>query len=245
MELICSEDDLARERHWCSHFRVVSSLAGGPADSRFYLHYRDGVLALCRVDDPVGVFVRTDEIRRRLKGDFALGRACGIRRGHTLNILDATAGLGMDGLALALSGQHVVLVEREPVLWALLADLLARLSDVDASLILGDSAEVLSTETEQHFDVVYIDPMFPARGKTALPGKRMQYLSELLAAARPFDDSLVELAREHAVSRVVLKRRLKDATVGIPDWQIKGRSIRYDVYRGRAGSRGQPSRRMA
>jgi hypothetical protein len=31
---------------------------------------------------------------------------------------------------------------------------------------------------------------------------------------------------------VVLKRRLRDAVVGQPAWQIKERIVRYDVYRG-------------
>ena len=32
--------------------------------------------------------------------------------------------------------------------------------------------------------------------------------------------------------RIVLKRRLKDPVLDSPSWQIKGKIVRYDVYRG-------------
>ena len=84
---------------------------------------------------------------------------------------------------------------------------------------------------EAEFDVIYFDPMFPVRGKTALPGKRMQYLAGLLGDDPPFTGSLVELGRRQARSRVVVKRRSKDPVIARPDWQITGRTVRYDVYR--------------
>ena len=36
--------------------------------------------------------------------------------------------------------------------------------------------------------------------------------------------------------RVVVKRRRHDAPIGKPDWQILGRSVRFDVYRGTASA---------
>ena len=79
-------------------------------------------------------------------------------------------------------------------------------------------------------------PMFPAHGKTALPGKRMQVTRALPGAETDMstDELLcwIEAGRTAARRRVVLKRRLKDPVVGSPDWQIKGRSVRFDVYRG-------------
>ena len=62
----------------------------------------------------------------------------------------------------------------------------------------------------------------------------MQYLAELLGQDDEFEEDLLEVALAHATSRVVLKRRLKARLIGKPDWQIRGRSVRYDVYRGRA-----------
>jgi len=190
------------------------------------------------------------EIERRLRGRFLLGQACGTRRDRPLSILDATAGLGIDGIALALSGQRVHLVERHPLVWALLVDLLGRLgfgSD-DVRLTLGDSSDVLERSRDR-YDVIYIDPMFPARTKKALPGKRMQYLAAMLGDSVQPGPLEVERARERAVKRVVLKRRARDPVIGLPDWTIRGKAVRYDVYRGEAGGHDagehQPSSSMA
>lgn len=47
-------------------------------------------------------------------------RALGVRRGA--HILDTTAGLGSDAFVIADAGYHVTLVERHPVLFALLEE---------------------------------------------------------------------------------------------------------------------------
>ena len=73
--------------------------------------------------------------------------------------------------------------------------------------------------------------MFPEHRKKALPGKAMQYLRDLLPAQEQHVGLLLESARRVAADRVVLKRRRRDATVGKPDWQVMGSTVRYDVYR--------------
>ena len=101
---------------------------------------------------------------------------------------------------------------------------------------LADSTTVLGGDSV--YDVICLDPMFPQRRKKALPGKRMQYLGALLEQSELEADSdaadMVLRARPHARSRVVLKRRLKDPPAGAADWSLKGRSVRYDVFRGLA-----------
>ncbi|MEZ5549927.1 MAG: class I SAM-dependent methyltransferase [Pseudomonadales bacterium] len=212
-----------------------------PDQDELHLRYGDGVLRLCRGADLRGVHVRREDIQKRLKGDFMLGRACAGSTRHGLRILDAMAGLGTDGLALALRGHRVTLVERNPVLWALLSDLLQRMDVPDLVLQLGDcrtlleSPDALSTP----YDVIYLDPMFPQRSKRALPGKPMQYVTQLLGEDAENGDqpdlealrALIQSARNVAGSHVVLKRRRTDPVVGTPDWQLKGRSVRYDMFR--------------
>ena len=253
MDLYCREEDVDEVDRWLGLFqlRVVETeeevLNPVDADQGFRLRYHAGVLALERGGDRGGVFIEGREVQRRLKGDFALGRACGIQRNVVLEILDATGGLGVDGLALAVAGQRMVLMERNEALWAMLDNLIERLALDNARAVLGDSAELILNDEVPHnglFDVVYFDPMFPPRNKTALPGKRMQYLEALLENTAPFDQKLIDVAKSRARSRVVLKRRLKDPVVGRVDWQIRGRAVRYDVYRGLAPDR-QPSRRTA
>ena len=86
----------------------------------------------------------------------------------------------------------------------------------------------------QDWDVVYLDPMFPPRRKTALPNLGLQYLRELSAQnGSDSGDNLqqqIALARSCAAVRVVVKRRLKDPKDALSAFQIKGKSIRFDVY---------------
>jgi 16S rRNA (guanine1516-N2)-methyltransferase len=215
-------------------------------ESGFYLAFEEDVLCLYRAGDAHGVSIERGEIERRLSGPFMLGRACGLP-GPGLRVLDAMGGLGVDALALARRGAHVHVVEQEPMLWALLVDLIRR-TRASVTATLADSRELLQRGTD--YDVIYLDPMFPARRKKALPGKRMQYLSELLAGATVFDPQIIPLAQQCARSRVVLKRRLKDPALLRPDWSLKGRAVRYDVYQGRLAAsessrNSQPSRRTA
>lgn len=174
----------------------------------------------------------TDVQRRARQGDELL-RACGLTGGPTgreaPTVLDAMAGWGIDALVLAARGCAVTLVERHPVVSAMQEDLVVRCGATDARCLWGDGYEVMAAMPG--CDVVYLDPMFPERRKGALPGKRMQWLTHLAAAdTRPLDQWL-EAARALARSRVVLKRRRTDPPVAPPDWQIVGRSVRYDVFR--------------
>jgi len=226
MEIVCPEEERALLGDLIDLCEPVVS-----PGAEFFLVFDAGILKLCRQGDRRGIWVECREIERRRTGSFLLGRACGLDGKKTPSLLDATAGFGLDGLALARKGAEVCLVEREPLLWALIRDLIRRLQAPHTELMLGDSAQLL--ERKCRFDVIYFDPMFPERRKSALPGKRMQYLAALLGEPRAFDQSLIPLAQSRARSRVVLKRRLKDPVALAPDWTLRGRSIRYDVYQGR------------
>ena len=248
MKLFCDPECVPGVDRWKGYFEVTE-YPPEAAPTGLYLRFHDDRLHLCKGADDRGVKVGVSDIRRRLQGTFALAKACGARQGRSLAILDCTAGLGVDGAALALLGNRLSLVERNRVLWAMLDDLLQQPGMPAAKLICADSRVILEEgagSSVRSFDVVYLDPMFPARGKSALPGKRMQYLDTLLTAgthsANIQGDELslehmIELARQTVTSRVVLKRRLKDPMIEQPDWQIKGRTVRYDVYR--AGPEGE------
>jgi len=101
-------------------------------------------------------------------------------------------------------------------------------------------AAVSGLQDARDYDIVYLDPMFPERDKHALPNKRMQAVASLFDddQARPSVGlgAWVTSARERARRRVVLKRRLRDPVEFAPDWQIRGRSVRYDVWRGLASA---------
>jgi 16S rRNA (guanine1516-N2)-methyltransferase len=181
--------------------------------------------------------------RRRSGGGRrqALARAVGMKSGYCPDVLDATAGLGRDGFILACLGCRVRLVERSPIIGALLRDGVERAAldkDIGAvvqtrlSLEIADSREWMAHLADgEHPDVVCVDPMYPPRTKTALVKKDMQVLQHLLGADSDADE-LLRAALRCARRRVVVKRpRSAPPLQGpSPGLQITGQSTRFDVY---------------
>ena len=122
--------------------------------------------------------------------------------------------------------------ERHPEVYAVLAARIAGWDGAKPTLRLEDARSCWGERDA--FEVVYLDPMFGAHPKSAQPAKSMQVLGQLADAAD--DDAvaaLIEQARRAATARVVVKRRASAIAVGQPDWRIRGRSVRFDVYRPR------------
>jgi 16S rRNA (guanine1516-N2)-methyltransferase len=178
---------------------------------------------------------------RRRGGGELLSRSCGVRQGRHWRVLDATAGLGRDAFVLADLGCEVMMCEQNPVIAALLADGVQRALAVDSSwpaeaaarlsLHVGEATAYLSSLGDGAFDVVYLDPMFPASGKSALAKKEMQLFQQLLGA----DDGeilLLDAARTVAKYRVVVKRGPKSPVLNgqPPNFQLSGKSVRFDIY---------------
>src|SRR5690554_164268 len=168
-----------------------------------------------------------------------IAKAVGIQSGVRPTILDATAGLGRDAFVLACLGCHVHMIERHPVVAALLADGLRRAAlDVDVAEIVqrmplqvGDAIELMRGWTAQPPQVVHLDPMFPSRDKSALVKKEMRLFQPLVGG----DDDAPELlaaALVLASHRVVVKRpRKAPAIAGVaPSYSLDAKSSRYDIY---------------
>ncbi|MHB1185765.1 MAG: class I SAM-dependent methyltransferase [Desulfobulbia bacterium] len=168
-----------------------------------------------------------------------IARAVGLKGGTSLVVLDLTAGLGRDGFILASLGCTVRMVERSPMVAALLADGIRRarqeptLAEIMAriSLIPGDSLDILRTWQGERPEVICIDPMYPHRGKSALVKKEMR-LIRLLVGDDEDSDGLLAAALTVAGRRVVVKRpRLAPALAGpAPNFAIGGKNSRFDVY---------------
>jgi 16S rRNA (guanine1516-N2)-methyltransferase len=160
-------------------------------------------------------------------------KACKPKPG--LKILDATAGFGRDAAVLASSGAEVLMCEREPILVALLTDALARLSadmnsNLNLQLIPQDAKDYLKAlDAKDYPDIIYLDPMHPARNKSARVKKDLYALQQLLGAdENPLD--LLHAARAHAKRSVVLKWPAKQPVLLKPNYVIEGKTVCFCVY---------------
>lgn len=181
------------------------------------------------------------ERRQRAGGQSELlGRAVGARHGRRPTVVDATAGFGGDAAVLAAIGCQVTMLERSPVIAALLRDGLERAlhtGETDSplqrlTLIEADAATWLAQLPTGDFpSVVYLDPMYPETGKTARARKEMQVLQSLLGHD-PHPAALLDAALNTARNRVVVKRPRKAPALDgrEPSHVIAGKSTRFDVY---------------
>ena len=176
--------------------------------------------------------LRPDRLGREL-----LVKAVRVRGVEGIRVFDATAGLGEDSLLLAAAGFSVTMCESDPIIAALLADGLRRAADDPElsgivgrmSLVEGDSIEILPSLTEAP-DVVYLDPMFPARTKSAAVKKKFQLLHRLESPCAD-EASLMDAALAARPRKIVVKRPIKAPVLaGVrPSHSISGKAVRYDV----------------
>ncbi len=172
----------------------------------------------------------------------AIARAIGLKPGAAPpRVLDATAGLGKDAFVMACLGCPLTLVERSPLVAELVADAIRRAADdkefqhllqTGFNLVNADAIEYLKNMDEpQRPDVVYLDPMYPQRKKSALVKKNMQLLQQLLGQDEDTGQLLQEALR-HARKRVVVKRpKGADPIAGFkPTTCVESKKTRYDVY---------------
>ncbi|MDH3394254.1 MAG: class I SAM-dependent methyltransferase, partial [Desulfobulbaceae bacterium] len=169
-----------------------------------------------------------------------LGRAAGLKGNRCPTVIDATGGLARDAFILAALGCKVTLIERSPVIGALVEDGLKRAAtdpEVAAivnrlQLLIGDSTLLLNQITEEERpEVIYLDPMYPHRSKSALVKKEMRIL-RMLVGDDPDAPKLLAAALATAKERVVVKRPIKaePITGPAPNMAITGKTGRFDVY---------------
>ena len=211
-------------------------------NTRFKLSQTENVLAICDTEKkfkPVTIdFNKLDHDwqHKAIGKNFDLCKAVGIKKigqPESLNILDATAGLGSDSFILAKMGCIVTMLERNKTLAKMLKQALENFQNNalknNLTLIQTNALEFLISC--KNFDVIYLDPMFPEKNNTALVKKEMQILQELIGNDSD-SDQLLALAGKKAKKRVVIKRPKGAAYLGNqkPSHEIKGKSVRYDVY---------------
>lgn len=213
----------------------------------FALITLDGQLQLKKCDEPKLGAIGVDFVsgvlahRRRFGGGRgeAVAKAVGIKGEYLPSVFDATAGLGRDAFVLAALGCQATMFERHPVVSALLADGLARAyTDLEIgawtqarlALTYASSLSALVNYAEKP-DVVYLDPMFPHRQKSALVKKEMRIFQSLVGSDDDADQLLLP-ARRLAKKRVVVKRPDYAPFLNNekPTAAINTKNHRFDIY---------------
>ena len=214
----------------------------------FVLSYIDGKLNLFTPNDssnPGKVYVEFIQgsagFRRKQGKKEMLIKAIGFRKNQSLSVLDTTGGMGTDSFLMAGYGCMVHVIERNQIVAALLQDGLWRASQhVDTCdiaerihLSVQDSHQLLHSFIgfKKEYDVIYLDPMFPKRNKSALVKKEMQMLQKLIGYE---DDTepLFTTALAVAAKRVVVKRPKTSPSLAHhkPSYTLSGKTTRFDVY---------------
>ncbi|MGS0693101.1 class I SAM-dependent methyltransferase [Shewanella sp. 0m-4] len=220
-------------------------------NAEFELVFEDNILTLIKRDEPKLKGISVDFVsgavahRRKFGGGRgqSIAKAVGLKQGVMPTVVDGTAGLGRDAFVLASLGCKVLMVERHPIVAALLEDGLRRAYE-DAeigswmqermSLFHGSSIDSLADAagaSNIEVDVVYLDPMYPHREKSALVKKEMRVFQSLVGADLDAD-GLLAPAMSLATKRVVVKRPdYADDLDGVkPSMVIATKKNRFDVY---------------
>lgn len=225
------------------------------SESEFALVLTAERLELRKLDEPKLGAIYVDLIggavghRRKFGGGKgqAIAKAAGLNKGATPTVLDGTAGLGRDAFVLASLGCKVQMVERHPVVAALLDDGLQRAKqDPEIGSWVGERMSLIHASShtalddlaqDESFtkpDVVYLDPMYPHpenKKKSALVKKEMRVFQSLVGADLDADN-LLQPALALATKRVVVKR--PDYAHWLaeqkPTMAIETKKNRFDVY---------------
>jgi len=204
-------------------------------------------------------FLSPELTYKRLHGggfNLPMAKACGLKKlfkknkdqnkNKKIKIIDATAGFGEDGFLLASLGAEVFMIERNPEVFAALS--LGLKSGLEKSLenqelvnifsriflYSGQALELIPKikQAQGEIDLIYLDPMFPHRTKSALVKKPMRDLRDLVGEDLDAD-GLLNIARQHAPKVIVKRPKNAPFLAGEKTKdQLIGASSRFDIYVG-------------
>jgi len=226
-----------------AHHLTKLGFSEGKTKGEIVLSFLDTHTELRRPDTKIGngFFVNFSSVDRRIgAGNLSkkqpLPKAIGAENN---TIIDTTAGFCGDAILLALMGFDVLAIERSPIISVLLRDAMRRAKE-DRLLwnalgnrlrvVEGDAIDLL--QTDQHVDVVYLDPMFPPKKKISpLPPGHIQLLNQIVGSDIDADQLFFK-ALQTGAKRVVVKRPTHSRSLGENPVAIhKGKQVRYEVYK--------------
>ena len=222
----------------------IAATANHP-ELAFVLQVNGQVLELIKLDEPKLTPIKVDFVegavghRRKFGGGRGqdIAKAIGLKHSFNPHVLDATAGLGRDAFVLASLGCRLTLVERNPVVAALLEDginrarLNSEIGEIAERMTLIHQSSTADMPQLNDVDVVYLDPMYPHKEKSAQIKKEMRVFQHLVGADNDADQ-LLSPAQALAEYRVVVKRPTYAGYLADkkPSTEIKMKKNRFDIY---------------
>lgn len=176
-------------------------------------------------------------------------KAVRIKKSAINFLVDATLGTGIDALLLTNIAEKVLGFEENFYIYLLLKDAIYRAQKADILRAELEKLEIRNANSTQALqelnnspEVIYLDPMFSDLNTKSQPKKNMNFMREILHSnlentANADEEmqtekttQLLQTARKIASEKVVIKRPLRAKQDKQTTYQIKGKSIRFDVY---------------
>ena len=171
----------------------------------------------------------------RAQHETHLKKAIG-KTDRPLRILDATAGLLGDSMIMLALGHSVTAYEQSKILYTMLNNELNQLSETDSNLLNFQliNSNVCETKfSEESFDVIYFDPMYPEDKASSARRSDLKKINSILEIEGLVSDpeSTFTYLRNIPSTKLIVKRPLKaDAFKGSINYQVLGKSVRFDIY---------------
>jgi 16S rRNA (guanine1516-N2)-methyltransferase len=155
-------------------------------------------------------------------------------------LLDACGGFGRDALCFASWGFEVISLERHPEVFSMVAECFSELRKENAiyeellarlSYRHADARDFFQSQSEG-WPLIYLDPIYPERKKSALGKGELRWLKEKVGED-PDRGETLRAAWQACERRLVVKRPrlLREAGLAIrPTHIFEGSSTAYDVF---------------
>ncbi len=176
--------------------------------------------------------------RQQAIGKEPLLNAVKIQKKLPKTLIDATPGVLKDSFMLANRGIQITAIERNPLLYIMVRKALSHINSNTNSLTnsiiidyhFGDAKDLLPNF---HADIIYLDPMYPAKRKSAQVKKEMQILHQVIGTDSDSDD-LFHIAKQQS-TRLVIKRPsyatpIADSKPSFSYSTDKRGATRFDIY---------------
>lgn len=213
--------------------------------SSFILSESNGLIELTPADKGRGGSIQCDFLSPNFQRYLSsvtrkslIAKACGLKYGEPRSVLDISAGLGKDALSLANLEAQVSMVEANPYIYLMLYSGIHEIKQSPSaissniSLLACQDAKTVLTQSNRTYDVIYFDPMFPERKKSAKVKKEMQYFHQVVGEDHNQPDEIFTEAVKQARKRLVIKRPKGSDFYADqkPNYSLESKVIRYDIY---------------